>query len=193
MNLALPTVLRVPFLTILSLAFCACSKPAPTTPVASTPANPAPANDAIATPPKAPFEIKPGAMDADQAVPPKPAAPMPTSNDPKDYPGLKIESIKVGDGKELVVGKKAKVRYIGTLLNGKEFDSSWKRGTEPMDFELDRVVPGFRVGLLGMKVGEQRRITIPGQFGYQEAGSPGAGIGPNETLCFDVELVDVVD
>lgn len=119
---------------------------------------------------------------------------MPTSNDLKDYPGLKVETLKIGDGQELVVGKKAKVHYIGTLLNGKEFDSTWgKPGAAPQEFDLAGVVPGFRMGLLGMKVGERRRVTIPSEFGYKEAGSPGGGIGPNETLIFDIELVGVID
>lgn len=170
------------------VAVGACSKEAstPTTPSPPTASNPPnPAADVPANP----------SQDVDPTKPPNPTPPPagPTSNDPKDYPGLKIESVKAGEGKELVMGKKAKVRYIGTLVNGKEFDSSWKRGTDPIEFPLDGVVPGFRVGLLGMKVGEQRRLTIPGEFAYKEAGSPGAGIGPNETLFFDVELVDVVD
>jgi hypothetical protein len=185
-------------LAVVTALAAACSKePAPSTP--ATPAAP----DATKTGdgPQLRGDVPPGfpgSVDAntDPSKPlSQPVAPAgPTSNDPKDYPGLKIESLKAGDGKELVAGKKAKVRYIGTLTNGKEFDSSWKRsGTEPAEFALDGVVPGFRVGLLGMKVGEQRRVTIPGEFGYKEAGSPGAGIGPNETLIFDVELVDVVD
>lgn len=151
-----------------------------------------------APPPAPPADPGSTPAAATPVTPPQPAVDTgnptgPTSNDPKDYPGLKVETLQAGEGKELVPGKKAKVHYIGTLLNGKEFDSSWKRGTEPAVFALDGVVAGFRVGLLGMKAGERRRLTIPGEFAYGAAGSPGAGIGPNETLIFDVELVDVVD
>lgn len=177
---------RSHFCLVLGLALAGCSKEAATP---ATPATPPTASESVVVNPK----DKPAAPAIDTGDIPAQTPPTPTSNDPKDYPGLKIESLKPGDGKELVMGKKAKVRYIGTLVNGKEFDSSWKRGMEPLEFALDGVVTGFRVGLLGMKVGEQRRITIPGEFGYKEAGSPGAGIGPNETLFFDVELVDVVD
>lgn len=132
------------------------------------------------------------------ATPPQnqpPQAPMAdtSSDDPKDYPRFKMQVMKPGEGKELVKGKQAKVHYTGTLLNGKQFDSSWQRGTEPAVFNLDGVVKGFRLGLLGMKVGERRRLTIPGELGYGPGGQAGAGIGPNETLVFDVELVDVID
>ena len=183
---------RSRFCIALGLVLAGCSKEAATPAGSPTPAA---TPEAVVGNPSDKPNVTP-AIDVDPAGDLKKLSqtpPAPTSNDPKDYPGLKIESLKAGDGKELVAGKKAKVRYIGTLVNGKEFDSSWKRGMEPLEFALDGVVTGFRVGLLGMKVGEQRRITIPGEFGYKEAGSPGAGIGPNETLFFDVELVDVVD
>jgi hypothetical protein len=144
-------------------------------------------------PSSSPVIAGPPAPDAPQPAVDRGTEAGPTSNDPKDYPGLKIETLVAGDGEVVTPGKKVKVKYIGTLLNGREFDSSWKRGPDPIEFALDGVVPGFRVGLLQMKVGERRRLTIPGQYAYKEAGSPGAGIGPNETLIFDVELVDVVD
>lgn len=128
----------------------------------------------------------------DPAAPAQPP-PAPVSEDPKDHPGFKVETLAPGEGEELTAGKSAKLHYIGTLQNGKEFDSSWKRGVEPAEFSLDGVVPGFRMGLLGMKVGEHRRVTIPGKLGYGASGNQGAGIGPNATLIFDVELVDVVD
>ncbi|MEZ5964875.1 MAG: FKBP-type peptidyl-prolyl cis-trans isomerase [Planctomycetota bacterium] len=115
------------------------------------------------------------------------------SEDPNDHPGFKVETLAAGEGAEVVAGKVVKVRYVGTLPNGKEFDSSWTRGVEPAEFPLEGVVPGFRMGLLGMKVGEHRRITIPGELGYGAAGNPRAGIGPNANLYFDVELVEVVD
>ncbi|HLU38140.1 MAG TPA: FKBP-type peptidyl-prolyl cis-trans isomerase [Planctomycetota bacterium] len=168
-------------------AACGGEQPAPQSPSSPTPP---PAEAPTPTPPPAPTPSTDAAA-VDQGGPPVDESGA--SNDPKDYPGLKIETLRPGDGEELVVGKKARIHYIGTLLNGRQFDSTWQRGTEPAEFSLDGVVPGFRVGLLGMKVGERRRLTIPGEFAYKEAGSPGAGIGPNETLVFDVELVDVVD
>lgn len=163
-----------------SCALTACSgeakkDPAPTNP----PTDPAPADAQTQT----------SASDAAKQQPVVDTS----SDDPKDYPKLRIEVGKPGEGKELVKGKQAKLYYTGTLLNGKEFDSSFRRGADPAVFNLDGVVKGFRVGLLGMKVGERRRLTIPGEIGYGQAGNPGAGIGPNETLIFDVELVDVID
>lgn len=178
-------------LAVCCLALAACSgKPEP-----STPAKPEPSATVKPTSEAAPASANPvvppvTSTDADAAaMPPAPRV----SEDPKDHPGFKVETLEPGTGKEVVVGKKVKVRYAGTLLNGREFDSSWQRGVEPAEFPLDGVVPGFRMGLLGMKVGEHRRITIPGELGYGVAGSPVGRIGSNETLIFDVELVDVVD
>ncbi len=122
-----------------------------------------------------------------------PAPPMPTSDDPKDYKGLVITTLREApEGKVLEPGMKARVHYTGTKRNGVEFDSSWRRGTEPTEFALEGFVKGFRVGLLGMRVGERRRITIPGEFAYGPGGNAGAGLGPNETIIFDVELAGVV-
>jgi len=81
------------------------------------------------------------------------------------------------------------VHYRGTLPNGTEFDSSYKRG-QPIDFPLNRVIPCWTEGLQKMKVGGKARLTCPPEIAY---GSRGAGgvIPPNATLHFEVELLGV--
>jgi FKBP-type peptidyl-prolyl cis-trans isomerase len=104
---------------------------------------------------------------------------------------LKIEDITVGTGAEAVAGKKAIVHYTGYLTNGTVFDSSVNRG-QPFGFNLGagEVIKGWDEGVTGMKVGGKRKLTIPPDMAYGEAGAGGV-IPPNATLVFDVELVDV--
>ena len=79
--------------------------------------------------------------------------------------------------------------YTGYLLDGSKFDSSVDRG-EPIEFALNRVIPGWTVGVGSMKVGETRKLQIPATLGYGARGAGGV-IPPNATLVFDVELLDV--
>lgn len=104
---------------------------------------------------------------------------------------LKIEELVVGTGAEAVTGKTVKVHYTGWLTDGKKFDSSLDRGT-PFAFPLGagRVIQGWDRGVVGMKVGGKRKLTIPPELGYGSRGFPGA-IPPNSTLVFEVELVSV--
>ena len=105
--------------------------------------------------------------------------------------GLKIEEIKVGTGVEAKAGKTVSVHYTGMLTNGKKFDSSRDHGS-PFDFSLGagEVIKGWDVGVAGMKVGGQRKLTIPPELGYGANGAGGV-IPPNATLIFDVELLGV--
>jgi peptidylprolyl isomerase len=135
--------------------------------------------------------VPPSAPPTAGDAPTVPVPPAGGSEDPKDHPDLEVKTLREGEGAELKAGQVAKVRYTGTLQNGREFDSSWKLGTAPATFDLSNVVKGFRLGLLGMKVGERRRIVIPGHLGYGAAGNAGAGIGSDETLIFDVELMGI--
>lgn len=103
---------------------------------------------------------------------------------------LKQEDLKVGTGAEAIDGKKVTVNYLGTLTDGKKFDSSYDR-KEPFTFTLGagEVIKGWDMGVKGMKVGGKRKLTIPASLGY---GSADMGdIPPNSTLIFEVELLKV--
>jgi FKBP-type peptidyl-prolyl cis-trans isomerase len=101
--------------------------------------------------------------------------------------GLQYEVIQSGEGLSPSRTDRVTVHYRGTLVDGREFDSSYKRG-KPATFPLNRVITGWTEGLQLMKEGDKWRLFIPSNLGY---GSRGAGdlIGPNETLIFEVELL----
>lgn len=101
------------------------------------------------------------------------------------------EDVVVGDGAEAKSGKMVSVHYTGTLTSGKKFDSSHDRGS-PFDFPLGagRVIRGWDEGVVGMKVGGKRKLTIPSELAYGSDGFPGL-IPPNSTLIFEVELIAV--
>ncbi len=115
----------------------------------------------------------------------------PTANtDTMPVTQLKIEDIKVGTGQEAKNGDTLSVHYVGTLVDGKKFDSSRDRG-EPFELKLGAgmVIKGWDQGLVGMKVGGLRKLTIPPELGY---GASGQGpIPPNSTLVFEVELLKI--
>ncbi len=104
---------------------------------------------------------------------------------------LQIEDLTPGTGPEAKAGKTVTVHYVGTLTDGKKFDSSRDRG-EGFAFRLGagQVIKGWDQGVAGMKVGGLRKLTIPPELGYGKAGFPGA-IPPNATLIFEVELLEV--
>lgn len=104
---------------------------------------------------------------------------------------LLIEDIVVGEGKEATDGALVSVHYTGTLTNGTKFDSSVDRGT-PFEFNLGAgdVIPGWDQGVVGMKIGGKRKLTIPSQLAYGERGA-GSLIPPNSTLIFEIELLEV--
>jgi len=113
------------------------------------------------------------------------------NNNIREIQGMKIETLKEGAGAEAENGDTVTVHYTGTLENGTKFDSSLDRGT-PFSFTLGigKVIQGWDLGVLGMKVGEKRKLTIPSELGY---GSQGAGgvIPPNATLIFEVDLLGI--
>lgn len=105
---------------------------------------------------------------------------------------LKIEVLKEGSGDRVTKkGDTISVHYVGTLTDGTKFDSSVDRG-EPFSFTVGagQVIRGWDEGLLGMKVGEKRKLTIPSEMGYGSRGA-GAFIPPNATLVFETELMDI--
>ncbi|MEE9412081.1 MAG: FKBP-type peptidyl-prolyl cis-trans isomerase, partial [Methylococcales bacterium] len=105
--------------------------------------------------------------------------------------GLQYEVIKSGDGSKPKAIDTVSVHYVGTLLDGTEFDSSVKRG-KPATFPLNRVIPGWTEGVQLMNKGSKYRFVIPSDLAYGTRGA-GSNIGPDETLIFEVELLDIVD
>ncbi len=104
---------------------------------------------------------------------------------------LVITDDVVGSGDEVTEGATVTAHYVGVSAStGAQFDASWDRGA-PISFPLDGVIQGWSKGLLGMKVGGRRTLVIPGDMAYGQHPPPGAGIAPNETLLFTVDLVDV--
>ena len=105
---------------------------------------------------------------------------------------LVVEDITVGDGPEARPGQLVSVHYVGVAhSNGREFDASWNRG-ETFEFPLGggQVIAGWDQGVVGMKVGGRRKLTIPPHVGYGARGAGGV-IKPNETLVFVVDLLGV--
>lgn len=103
--------------------------------------------------------------------------------------GLQYMVIKEGTGKKPGKNDTVTVDYRGTLIDGTEFDSSFKRG-QPATFQLNRVIPGWTEALQLMKEGSKWKLFIPPDLAYGERGAGGT-IGPNSTLIFDVELLSV--
>lgn len=104
--------------------------------------------------------------------------------------GLQMQDLVVGTGQEVKSGDTVTVNYLGTLLDGTKFDSSYDRN-QPFTTQIGvgQVIKGWDEGIVGMKVGGKRKLTIPPALGYgdQAAGS----IPPNSTLVFEVELLSV--
>ena len=119
----------------------------------------------------------------------KPEIDFPGDNPPSE---LVIEDIVVGDGAEATAGSTVSAHYVGVAWStGEEFDASWNRG-EPLAFRagVGQVIEGWDQGILGMKVGGRRKLTIPPHLGYGDRGAGGA-IKGGETLIFVVDLEDV--
>ena len=130
---------------------------------------------------------KPSAPASDTSTPP-----LPVVNK------LEIAELQPGAGPEIVAGQKAVVQYTGWLFEtsapdkkGKQFDSSKNTG-QPFEFVIGagQVIKGWDQGVVGMKVGGSRRLTIPPELGYGDAGAGGV-IPPGATLIFDVDLVAI--
>ena len=103
--------------------------------------------------------------------------------------GLQYKVIKDGDGKTPKLTDTVSTHYRGTLLDGSEFDSSYKRN-EPAEFPVSRVIKGWTEALQLMKEGSKWILYVPPKLAYGERGFPPV-IGPNETLVFEIELLKV--
>lgn len=103
--------------------------------------------------------------------------------------GLQIEILEQGDGAQPTAEDSVKVHYRGTLITGQEFDSSYGRG-EPVTFPLTGVIRGWTEGLQLMNQGAKARLVIPSELAYGPGGA-GEMIGPNATLVFEVELLEI--
>ncbi|PND40433.1 peptidylprolyl isomerase [Paucibacter aquatile] len=115
------------------------------------------------------------------------AAPAPVTT----ASGLRYEELRTGIGAHPTAADKVRVHYVGTFLDGREFDSSVKRGT-PAEFPLGRVIKCWTEGVQLMKVGGKARLHCPSALAYGERGAGGGVIPPNSDLQFEVELLDIV-
>lgn len=103
--------------------------------------------------------------------------------------GLQYKVIKEGSGAKPTAEDTVTVNYSGKLIDGSEFDSSYKRG-EPATFPLSGVIPGWVLALQHMNIGSIYELYVPAKLAYGEQGAPPT-IGPNSTLIFKVELLDI--
>lgn len=105
------------------------------------------------------------------------------------HSGLQYEVLQMGEGRKPRATDTVVVHYRGTLINGEEFDSSYRRG-EPATFPLNRVIKGWTEVLQLVPQGSKIRAVIPPALAYGERGA-GSKIGPGETLVFEIELLEV--
>lgn len=117
--------------------------------------------------------------------------PEPTTMSTQQVTKLAIQDITTGTGREVKKGDTVVVNYKGTLLNGKQFDSSYDRG-RPFETKIGvgNVIKGWDEGIVGMKVGGKRKLTIPSDMAYGATGA-GSDIPPNSPLIFEVELINI--
>ncbi len=108
----------------------------------------------------------------------------------KTASGIVITTMQEGSGASPKSGDVVKVHYRGTLTDGKEFDSSFKRG-RPATFPLNHVIPCWTEGVQSMRVGGRTRLVCPPNLAYGSRGVPGT-IPPDSTLVFEIELLEIV-
>jgi len=117
------------------------------------------------------------------------ALPSPAQAQATAAPALTYKSVREGTGASPTATDAVRVHYRGTLMDGTEFDSSYKRN-EPATFPLNRVIPCWTQGVQRMKVGGKAELVCPPELAYGERGA-GATIPPNSTLRFEIELLGI--
>ena len=117
------------------------------------------------------------------------SAQAPAANIEKMPSGVIVHHVKQGNGASPRADSKVRVHYRGTLTNGAEFDSSFKRN-EPISFALDRVIPCWTLGVQKMQVGGKAKLTCPALTAYGKRGIPGV-IPPDSVLNFEIELLAI--
>lgn len=107
-------------------------------------------------------------------------------------PQVKVEDLKVGTGEPAKEGDFVVFHYTGWLTDDTKFDSSLDR-QEEVEFRLGSsgVIKGWEKGLIGMKAGGKRRLTIPPELGYGKGSGPGGTLPPNSTLIFEIDLLRI--
>jgi hypothetical protein len=132
-----------------------------------------------------------GALRVPRPEPVAPAPPALAPPPPADPDQLVTVDLRLGDGRMARAGDKLRVHYVGTLLDGTEFDGSRKRG-EPFTFTLGKgqVIKGWEYGVEGMRVGGLRKLVIPPSLAYGDRGAPPT-IAPSTPLVFEVELLAI--
>ena len=126
---------------------------------------------------------------------PKPNNNMQTNSNTFEIQNMKVEILKEGSGAEAKVGDNIEVNYTGSLTDGTKFDSSVDPSfghVAPFPYTLgqNQVIQGWELGLLGMKVGEKRKLTIPPELAYGAAGRPPI-IPQNATLVFEIDMLSI--
>jgi peptidylprolyl isomerase len=178
-----------PLVTVLALSLAACGesvKESAADRFAETAEKQGATQTAVAdTPAPKATKLEPtaGERDLDQ----KPKIPRASGSAPTQ---LKVEDLIEGDGAAAKTGDQVSVQYVGVLFsNGKQFDSSWDNDKKPFEFTLGsgQVIAGWDEGIVGMKVGGRRKLTIPPDMAYGDQGQP-PSIPANATLVFEVDL-----
>jgi len=158
----------------------------PVTPPVASPVTTPPANPATSS-------AQPAGSAAAPMIPAKTTSPStPKIISTTTIDGMNIQVTKEGTGPAITNGQTASMLYTGTLADGTVFDSTASRGNTPFSFTLGagQVIKGWDEGIVGMKVGEERILTIPPALAYGAAGYPPV-IPQNATLTFDVTLVGI--
>jgi peptidylprolyl isomerase len=174
-------ILRAPVFACIALAAASCAS-GPTSVAAPTTVDVPPAGSSSAG------TTTTAASGGPATLPTDPAGP--TAGSPR-ADGLQIIVLKPGSGPKTKPGDRLRVHYVGTLDDGTEFDSSRKAGRTPFVFELGKghVIKGWEQGMVGMQVGELRKLVIPPELAYGDTARP--GLPAHSRLTFEVELLGI--